>query len=229
MREAGNPLDAWRERMADTAKVTLKSKLRESHANYFDNLCDSIVTLSDDQTLSGATTIAVDSSFKSPGKLLVDIDNDTSIYTLVSGHTYFWGTATGLPGATDNANAITFALPSPAQAGEYICILPQNAAAISKLVGITVVEESTDTITYQVYEPTANNTALIETGTTATGTHGTQNTMVKLNNSHLLVGDEIHCYSLSATQWLVRIVGRNNLIAAGDIAIDPGNVGGYID
>ena len=215
--------------MADTAKVTLKSKLRESHANFFDNLCDSIVTLSDDQTLSGATTIAVDSSFKSPGKLLVDIDNDTSIYELVSGHTYFWGTATGLPGATDNANAITFALPSPTQAGEYICILPQNAATINKLVGFTTVEESTDTIQYQVYEPTANNTALIETATTVAGVHGTANTMVKLNAQHLLVGDEIHCYSLSSTKWLMRIVGRNNLIASGDIAVDPGNVGGYID
>ena len=180
-------------------------------------------------TFTNANTFSVDQRLSTPGKLLVDIDDDTSIYTLVSGHTYFWGTATGLPGATDNANAITFALPSPTQAGEYICILPQNAAVINKLVGITVVEESTDTITYQVYEPTANNTALIETGTTATGTHGTQNTMVKLNASHLLVGDEIHCYSLSTTQWLVRIVGRNNLIAAGDIAIDPGNVSGYID
>jgi len=27
----------------------------------------------------------------------------------------------------------------------------------------------------------------------------------------------------------MRIVGRNNLIASGDIAVDPGNVGGFID
>jgi len=27
----------------------------------------------------------------------------------------------------------------------------------------------------------------------------------------------------------MRIVGRNNLIAAGDIVVDPGNVGGFID
>ena len=188
----------------------------------FDNILDSYLNLAD-------AKLTVDSPFRAPGKLLVDINDDTSVYTLVSGHTYFWGTATGLPGATDNANAITFALPTPTQVGEYICILPQNAAVINKLIGFTVVEESTDTITYQVYEPTANNTALIETGTTATGTHGTQNTMVKLNAQHLLVGDEIHCYSLSTTQWLMRIIGRNNLIAAGDIAIDPGNVGGYID
>ena len=209
--------------MASNTKASLKSKLRESNANYMDNLCDSIHTNLD------ASTFAVDASMKQPGKLLVDIDNDTSIYTLVSGHTYFWGTATGLPGATDNANAITFALPTPSQAGEYICILPQNAATINKLVGFTTVEESTDTIQYQAYEPTANNTALIETATTVAGVHGTANTMVKLNAQHLLVGDEIHCYSLSATKWLMRIVGRNNLIAAGDIAVDPGNVGGYID
>ena len=221
--------------MANVGRASLKSVLRRSNANYFDNLADSVATLTDAQelagvqTLSGGSTFSVDASVKAPGKLLVDINNDTSIYTLVSGHTYFWGTATGLPGATDNANAITFALPKPTQAGEYICILPQNAAVIGKLVGFTVVEESTDTIQYQVYEPTANNTALIETATTVTGTHGTNNTMVKLATSHLLVGDEIHCYSLSATKWLMRIVGRNNLIAAGDIAVDPGNVGGYID
>ena len=53
--------------------------------------------------------------------------------------------------------------------------------------------------------------------------------MVKLAASHLLVGDEIHCWSTSTTTWLMRIVGRNNLIAAGDIAVDPGNAGGYID
>jgi len=190
---------------------------------------ESEISLRDGGQIDGPLNMGSDIPFRAGGKLLVDINDDTSIYTLVSGHTYFWGTATGLPGATDNANAITFALPSPKQAGEYICILPQNAATINKLVGITVVEESTDIITYQVFEPTANNTALIETGTTAVGTHGTQNTMVKLAAQHLLVGDEIHCYAMSSTQWLVRIVGRNNLIAAGDIAIDPGNVGGYID
>lgn len=205
------------------SRASIKSNLRRSNANYFDNLADSIHTQLD------ANTFAVDASMKQPGKLLVDIDNDTSIYELVSGHTYFWGTATGLPGATDNANAITFALPSPTQAGEYICILPQNAAAINKLVGFTTVDEASVTIQYQAYEPTANNTALIETATTVAGVHGTANTMVKLNAQHLLVGDEIHCYSLSATKWLMRIVGRNNLIAAGDIAVDPGNVGGYID
>ena len=58
MREAGNPLDAWRKKMANQAKVSLKSKLRESNANYMDNLCDSIVTLSDAQTLSGVNSFS---------------------------------------------------------------------------------------------------------------------------------------------------------------------------
>ena len=45
-------------KMANQAKVSLKSKLRESNANYMDNLCDSIVTLSDAQTLSGVNTFS---------------------------------------------------------------------------------------------------------------------------------------------------------------------------
>ena len=58
MREAGNPLDAWRKNMASKLKATLKSKLRESNANYLDNLCDSIVSLTDTQTVSGTTSFS---------------------------------------------------------------------------------------------------------------------------------------------------------------------------
>ena len=42
--------------MANQTKVSLKSKLRESNANYMDDLCDSIVSLSDTQTITGNTT-----------------------------------------------------------------------------------------------------------------------------------------------------------------------------
>ena len=37
--------------MANVTKASLKSALRRSNANYMDNLCDSIVSLSDAQTL----------------------------------------------------------------------------------------------------------------------------------------------------------------------------------
>ena len=44
--------------MASKLKATLKSKLRESNANYLDNLCDSIVSLTDTQTVSGTTSFS---------------------------------------------------------------------------------------------------------------------------------------------------------------------------
>ena len=42
--------------MANVTKASLKSKLRQSNANYFDDLADSIVSLSDTQTITGNTT-----------------------------------------------------------------------------------------------------------------------------------------------------------------------------
>ena len=42
--------------MASVTKANLKSTLRRSQANYFDNLADSIATLTDTQTISGNTT-----------------------------------------------------------------------------------------------------------------------------------------------------------------------------
>jgi len=42
--------------MANVTKASIKSKLRQSHANYMDDLADSIATLSDTQTITGNTT-----------------------------------------------------------------------------------------------------------------------------------------------------------------------------
>jgi len=42
--------------MANVTKASIKSKLRQSHANYMDDLADSMVSLSDTQTISGNTT-----------------------------------------------------------------------------------------------------------------------------------------------------------------------------
>ena len=42
--------------MANVTKASLKSKLRQSNANYFDDLADSIVSLSDTQTITVNTT-----------------------------------------------------------------------------------------------------------------------------------------------------------------------------
>ena len=42
--------------MASVTKASIKSKLRQSHANYLDDLADSVATLSDTQTITGNTT-----------------------------------------------------------------------------------------------------------------------------------------------------------------------------
>ena len=132
------------------------------------------------------------------------------------------GNSNGLPGATDNANAITLLLPSPSQAGEYFVFTQLEQ---SRLVDSQSLKQQTDQ--YRAGEPTANNTALIETATTVTGTHGTDNTMVKLAAQHLLVGER-SVIIISNKMVLMSIVGRNKLIASGDIAVDPGNVGGFM-
>ena len=80
-------------------------------------------------------------------------------------------------------------------------------------------------MTYIVYEAGA----VVETATTAAGVDGTANTMIKLAASHFKLGDVYECISTSASHWLVKIHGGNGLIAAGDIVVDPGNAGGYID
>ena len=41
--------------MANTAKATLKSRLRQSHANYFDTLVDSVSTLADGGVLAAGS------------------------------------------------------------------------------------------------------------------------------------------------------------------------------
>ena len=74
-----------------------------------------------------------------------------------------------------------------------------------------------------------DNGVFIESATTEVGTDGTEDTMIKLSASHFQIGDTYEFISVSTTKWLAVINGRNGLIAAGDIVVDPGNVAGYID
>ena len=156
---------------------------------------------------------------------LANIASDTtSIHVLESGKEYFFGTDTGIAGATDGAHNVTFQLPAPRQIGEKIKIVPQNATVVAKLLGISSAVPATVNITYFAIEAGA----VVETASTALGTNGTENTMVKLVASHYKIGDVIECTSSSATNWQVRIIGAGGLIAAVDIAVAAGNVGGYI-
>lgn len=170
-------------------------------------------------------TLTATGGTKNPVTLVSDAANDTTITNLVSGHTVFFGTTTGVIGAADGNNAFTFRLPTPTQGGEVIHLYAVNAAAYAKLLGLSVEDPSTTTISYVVREAGA----LIETASTETGADGTDNTMVKIANTHFKMGDHITCISVNTTKWYVEIDGNNGLLAGGDIAVDPGNAGGYID
>lgn len=151
---------------------------------------------------------------------------DTSIYTLQSGKMHLFGTSNGALGSSDSTTAFTFKLPSPVGfGGEKIEVLPVNAAAYAKLLGFTVNNPATETIRYYVV---AQN-VFIESATTVTGTHGTDNTMIKLENSHFQLGMKFTFTAIGGSNWRLDIDDPLNLIAAGDIAVNPGNAGGYID
>jgi len=157
-----------------------------------------------------------------------DVGNDTTINTLASGYVYHIGTTTGAVGATDDDDARTLKLPTPAAAGEKILVYWMNAANINKLVGVALTTPASQTITYYANDYGSGTTG-IETATTATGTNGTQNTMVKIAVNTLKLGDWFEFTSQSTTSWRMDIHAYSNQLAAGDIAVDPGHASGYID
>jgi hypothetical protein len=204
------------------------SRVEERAPATFTNTVDMESTLAVTGVVTAAAgVVASDEGFINTNSynLIADAADDVTITTLESGKEYYYGTATGAHGASDGDNAMTFALPTPTRVGEKIKITNTCATAHGKLIGFTVVDESAVTIRYVALD----NGVFIEQGVTATGTHGTQNTMVKLAATHGQIGDTYECQSVSTTQWLLTINGRNGLIASGDIAPDPGNSGGYID
>ena len=152
--------------------------------------------------------------------------NDTTIHTLQTGKIHHFGTATGALGAADDDDAFTFKLPTPLAAGEEIVVMPTNASVYAKLLGFVTNAPATENITYYAYG-VADGT-MIESASTATGTMGTQNTFVKLENSHFVLGIKFTFTSMSTTNWRLDIDDPGNIIAHGDISAAAGNVGGYI-
>ena len=124
----------------------------------------------------------------------------------------------------DDDDAFTLKLPTPAAAGEKIVVYPTNAAAYAKLLGFVCNAPATESITYYAV---AQN-VFIESATTATGTAGSQNVFVKLNNSHFQLGMTFTFFSQSTTSWRLDIDDPLNLIASGDIAVAAGNASGYV-
>ena len=152
--------------------------------------------------------------------------NDTTIHTLSTGKTHHFGTGPGALGNADDDDAFTFKLPTPLAAGEQIIVMPVNASVYAKILGFVTNAPATENITYYAYG-VADGT-MIESASTATGTMGTQNTFVKLNASHFVLGITFTFTSMSTTNWRLDIHDPGNIIAAGDIAPAAGNVGGYV-
>ena len=159
-------------------------------------------------TITTTATCTFQGTVKMPGILLAEPGNDTTVTSLVSGNTYYFGTATGLIGATDATDQYSFT----------------NAAAYAKKLGFVCTVPATQLIKYVVYEAAA----VVESGTTAAGALAGQNVYVDLNATHSKIGDKYICTSLSTTQWLLEIHGAGGLIVAGDIEPAVGNANGCV-
>ena len=152
--------------------------------------------------------------------------DDVTIHSLNSGKIHHFGTGTGALGNADDDDAFTFKLPTALAAGEQIIVKPVNASVYAKILGFVTNVPASQTITYYAYG-VADGT-MIESASTATGTMGTQNTFVKLNASHFVLGIVFTFTSMSTTNWRLDIHDPGDIIAAGDIAVAAGNVGGYV-
>ena len=179
-------------------------------------LTDCTITTSAPATFTGVV--------KMPGNLVAEPGNDTTITTLESGNTYFFGTTTGAIGATDADDQYTFKLPTPTSVGEQIIIYPTMASVFAKKVGFVTTLPASELIKYIAYEAAA----VVESSTTAAGAIASENVFVDLNASHAKLGDKYICTSLSTTQWLLEIHGASGLIVAGDIEPAVGNANGCV-
>ena len=170
-------------------------------------------------------SLVINDSIIQKVNFIADADDDVTITSLVSGRVYHFGTSDGKAGSTDGDSAMTFKLPTPAAANEQIVLYHTNASVIAKLIGVVSSVPASQTITYYAYA----QQVFIETATTATGVNGTANTMVKVSASSTILGDIWTFTSMSPSTWRMYINDSTNIVAAGDIVVDPGNASGYID
>ena len=204
------------------------SEVTDAEAQKVEELSATSVDLAELNSLD-ATVVGNSYGLNIPSVLVAGgAGNDTTIHSLQSGKIHFFGTGNGVTGAPDDDDAFTFKLPSPVSyGGEKIIVMPVNASVYAKLLGFAVNNPATETIRYYAYG-VADGT-MIESATTEVGTNGTEDTMVKLSASHFVLGIKFTFTSMSSTIWRLDIDDPGNIIAAGDIIVDPGNVGGYID
>ena len=99
--------------MGNIAKARIKHLLKRSHADYFDNVADSMVSLSDSQTLSGNTSVQVCAS----------ASGSNAAYSLTAADN--GGRVTWVPDVTADR---VYTLPTPA-AGLHLNLVGAGALA----------------------------------------------------------------------------------------------------
>ena len=193
--------------MANTAKATLKSRLRQSHANYMDDLCDSIVSLSDDQTISGTTTHSGALDCTGPLRYVEKI----SLLTDKGG-------AGAIRSALTMADSGTHFIVPPLTTGTQTIALPTNAAANVgftcrfTMLGTAAQIFSVDTAA------TADKIALIEPDGDGTHTIGTFNKARFTADALLGCSFRVTCISATdATAFAVNDIQSGLAAGTGEI------------
>ena len=108
--------------MSAETRTTLKTYFNTGDKpteTQFANLIDSNLNLTDGGTVAGEAIFTGNTKFRAFNSEINLIagnnGNDTTIDTLVSGYNYHIGTITGALGATDDDDARTLKLPTPAE------------------------------------------------------------------------------------------------------------------
>jgi len=165
--------------MANVGRVNLKSKLRESNANYFDNLADSVATLSDSNTFTDFIATADDKGLQI-------------------------GTAgiSGLGASLQTTGTIAIADDS-VQVGKY-CTVSADAQTLTLpavVVGASfiIVNIAADGGALLTISPNANDKFLVDIA----GAAGTDNKDIVNTKATQKQYDYVHLVGLSADGWLI--------------------------
>ena len=172
-------------KMANITKVSIKGGLRQSNANYFDNLADSIVTLSDTQTLSGVNTF---SDF-------VATADDKGLQIGTAG-------ISGLGASLQTTGTIAIADDS-VQVGKY-CTVSADAQTLTLpavVVGASfiIVNIAADAGALLTISPNASDKFLVDIA----GAAGTDDKDIINTKATQKQYDYVHLIGLSAVGWLI--------------------------
>ena len=168
--------------MASTTKGNIKNRLRRSHARDFDDMADSLVTLTDSQTLTADTSLQVTA-------VASGSDDATALTAAANG-----GRITWVPDVT--ADRI-YTLPTPAVGLHIRCVGAGALAADGHDVTFTVASANNQFFHGAVMHHDTNETG--QTSSTIFG-NGSSNDTIKITLPEMF---DINFLGKSTTVWYV--------------------------